>query len=1039
MIGTKNRLLSFVIVILLIITSVITPMTAEAANKKTLTVTHTDGKTVKAAIDVMEDDFNTTDTDWKSVNGNVSTAEAMSTAPYSSYEGSGSLLVVSDGSKYLSATKTPKNLVSLKTTPIVTVTVFVPKHADGAALTLTLSTNAGEIKSSLSLEGGCWQTLFFDFSKEKGKTVSKISVSVSHDSAKDLYFLLDCVGGCKSETSIFTAKYTFRDYTVSGCNANTENGLSLSFASGENFIEAYPVFSDLGIGHGIRVCLSNASTCSSVTFTVKTEGEGEDTQTYNIASGVTSFTVPIPYDTISSFKMSFDNDPTGSVDILSIAVVQCYSPDKSIGNVSEVRIGRDKKSITVSASISEEDFEGLQGSKVRLYELRLDQDVSDITLSVSPMLEAELSASAFEFVFPIDDNKDRAFKKYAVVAVSSDGLIPIGQAKAVNNPGIFAEERVTLPETIKGSSVLNGNYFLDGISQTTVNVYADELISTASGGISYTDGTRKYTFSQEYVKNLDTVMKRYDLDGIAVRFILMLRSPSDTSQLTAIHHPENNGGRYSAFNTTSSSGINTLRAITSFLISRYSLGDQTDNLFGIIVGSDVNDSFESYNMGSSSFSDLILTYTAAFRIVYNTARMMCSGFEVSVPINNSWNRYDTASTSLSYEASSFINSFALCISSSSDIEWSLSCDITPSGKSYAYEETSVDKTCLAKNITASNLEAPISFLRQRSVLFNGVARKLILAGVDIRQVSDSDDMKKLSADYVYTYLRALSFKEISAYIPSHPADHENVIRYIDTQLFEEKTAFASELIGNDRFNDLVQGSNESTTRFYLSQASDGVLPQSIKGKVKLFSFSKNADGFIPHVNCAAAEGGISYGDSKGLMRFRLSSTSKGTYGGVTAKLDEIIDLSSAPYISFNIRVSALPEGVNSLEVAVAVGSGRSMYVSTSKIYAGKDNKVIFDLSEFPNRSTCDKISIYVTDIYGTDIGEPTLLVSSITAMSEKLSGTALKDAIYNRSDRIKVSQNTVIAVMICGAVSISVLALRLTLALRRRKLSQQNQ
>ena len=102
MIGTKNRLLSFLIVILLIITSVVTPMTAEATNKKTLTVIHADGETVKAVIDVMEDDFNSSDTDWKSVNGSVNTVEAMSTAPYSSYEGSGSLLVVSDGSKYLS-------------------------------------------------------------------------------------------------------------------------------------------------------------------------------------------------------------------------------------------------------------------------------------------------------------------------------------------------------------------------------------------------------------------------------------------------------------------------------------------------------------------------------------------------------------------------------------------------------------------------------------------------------------------------------------------------------------------------------------------------------------------------------------------------------------------------------------------------------------------------------------------------------------------------------------------------------------------------
>jgi hypothetical protein len=315
----------------------------------------------------------------------------------------------------------------------------------------------------------------------------------------------------------------------------------------------------------------------------------------------------------------------------------------------------------------------------------------------------------------------------------------------------------------------------------------------------------------------------------------------------------------------------------------------------------------------------------------------------------------------------------------------------------------------------------------------------VLAGTSQRDAIDENDRAKLSADYVYTYLRALSIKGICAYIPRHPADHENTIRYVDSQLFEEKNAFASELIGKERLEKLYGNVGEGSQRFYLSAISNGAVPQSVKGKITLFGFSKDTDGFAPHVNCAVAEGGVSYGETKGLMRFRLTPLQLGEYGGVSAVLDDIIDLSNAPYLTFNVLVSGLPSGINELECAVVVGSGRSTFVSTSKIYANSSSTVVCDLSAFPHASTCDKISIYVRDVYGTNIGEPTLLVSSISALSEKLSGTALKDAVFNRSDRVRVSIHTVIAVIICGILAISILTLRIIYGFKKRGSYQQNQ
>lgn len=1035
----KTKIIAIALVLFMILPSFLIPINAVPNSTKSLFSVHTDEKTLRSVTDIMEDDFNSPETDWEALGGAVQTISEINCAPYAAYEGERSLLVTSDAESngYLAVTKTVTELTSLRKTPIITLTVFVPKELEGSILTLALKTDKGDVKSSLSVECGSWQTLFFDLSSEKGNAVYDITVSVSNSNTKSITFLLDCIGGCRSREAVFKAKYLSGEYTASGGDLSTENGLSLSFTSGEKYIEAMPEAPSFEEGQGIRIALINSSTCTSVTAVITSPDYTETRTTYKITSGSVSFTIPIPNELVSSFKIIFDGDPIGQVDLLSVSKVQCYSLRKTVGEISEVRVGRDKKSISVKGSVSEKEFELLKGAKLRLYELRLDQDVSDVTPSVSPISEIDFSSESFEFSVPIDDNQDRIFKKYAVAAVGLEGLIPIGSAKAVNNPNVFADDKVALPESIKGSSCLKDNYFLDGIAQTTFDIFADELISVSSGGISYTDGGRKYTFSSEYTEKLDAVMKKYAVDGISVRFILRLRSQSEDLSLSNIHHPKNNGGEYSAFNTTSSNAINTLRAITSFLISRYSSGEVSDNLFGIILGSDVNDSFESYNMGNTSLSELTLAYSAAFITVFNTARMKYSNFEVSVPINNSWYSADTASVTGSFEASSFLESFTLCISASSDIEWSLSCDVTPYNNSYSFEETSVDKTCFAKTVTAANLEVPVSFMRCPSRLYNGMVRKIILVGMMAKEAEDEISSVKLSSEFVYTYLRALSMEEIHAYIPSHTAGNENVIRYIDTQLINEKTAFASEFIGSDRLEKLIQNAVGNTSRYDLTSQSSKEYPSSIKGKVKLFSFSKDTDGFIPHANCAVAEGGISYGEAKGLMRFRLTEADPGSYRGVTANLDKMINLSNAPYLTFTIRTAVLPEGVNELEIAVVIGSGRNTFVSTSKIYANSDNTVICDLSAFPYASACDKISIYVRDTYGTGIGEPTLLMSSVYAMSDSLSGTALKNAVYGKGSKIKVSLNTVIAVMSCGIAAIAAFVLRVIYGLKKSK-SQEN-
>lgn len=987
-----------------------------------------------AAVDDVEDDFNGEAHFWSTSDGYCENRGTLSVAPYSSYEGGGSLFwevgAVTPGDS-VTMSKTVAELTETSYYHSFSATFFIPKEAGGATVKMKIVGSRGTITETKTVDGGKWQTVFFETdAKNRGKVI-RVEFTFTVEKPCDLYILADVIGGCWGASDINAARYMAASFTATGCTVEYDRNVTVSLFGGSASIAAKNVTdADLGQDVGLRVNLINHSSCRTLTLKYKTEGSEEYDReiTSDVPDSDREVTLlfKIPEEKITGYMLCFDGAPSGDVEIISIGPSPCYEEIPSIGDITECRIARDLKNVSVKGYISVLD--GISDGKVLLYALMPSDDNSVIANLREPLAEARIKNGEFSFTVTLDRDLDGIFKKY-VAAVRIDGeLTVICEPSYINNPELLATERTLLPESKKGIRPLPDNYVLYGIAQTALDIDLTELVaSDGKNTVTHTVGTSSQGFSLEYLNTLDEKMREYEKEGIKVRFVYKLKASDGI-----IAHPDAAGGN-AAINTKTSEGINALRVLTDMLVRRYgSSGGVTDNLVGIVLGASVNDAYDNYNLGSASLSEFARSYSAALRTVYNASVSVTSGFEVSAALGGSWSLDIPVGQRGSFDARSVLEAVSDCITAGGDINWKLAYDITPELGKYAYNESG-GRGVNAERITAANLETLTEFFALPQFQYNGASRSILLLGDSERKAASATEEKALTADYIYTFLRISdrTMKNVSGYIPSHEADYDGALKYVGTDIFASKTAFASELIGKERFEQLA-GVGAVTDRSYFEAEAIDALPAGIKGESVIFNLKKK-NVMTPSLRCISAESGISYGERKDWGRIRLGEADGGALCGVVMLSDYPLDLSRAPYISFDFIVSSLPEGVDSVNVTVALYSKNNVAVASTSVSVNGISTVKCDMSAFSHLSSCDRMGIYITGEDGGSIGEPMILVSSVKAHSETLSGERLDKAINALAgEGDTVSVYAVVNLTLIALAALTALAVRIVVKTKCR-------
>ncbi len=1037
MIRTRLFSLLAVTVFLSVLTAILLPvLSASAAETGDNAPFAPHPRALTALLDTVEDDFNRATVDWEIKNGSAEAVNSLGSSPYSVFEGSRSLRLSTDGNASVTANRIPASLTVIDGISALVAAVYAPAEAEETSVTLTLECDTGRYTETKPLTAGRWQAVFFSLSEEAlSGTVGSFSFVFSAKERGEHVFLLDTFGGTFDPSAARTARYLTDTFLPDGCSL-AENGdglLTVSLSGNRQSLTAEnPILTDFSGGTGIRLRLRNRSTCKSVTLQYTTLGSDTYSEANSLTAaipegdGTVSCLFPIPDAYIGSFRLVFDGVSYGEIDILSVSAVPCYtSPSASVGQIRECLIGKNKTSFTVKGSFTSAEAETYAGSSLYLYELLPFESHSSISTARTPIATSYLNGGEFSFTLPLSAERTELIRKYAVMIYRDGALLPVGSPAFLTNPEALASQSVgDALDTVKGGWPLSDDFLFENASCTAVEIRLDRLVSFGQNGIAGRAGEDSVLFDLAYLVELDKQMKNYDACGIEVIFLLRLKRPEDLSLRALLCHPDAEGGCYAAFNTVTAEGIEALRSVSHLLTTRYGTPDGvTDNLLGFTVGSSVNDAAVHYHMGSATLAQLAETYGNALRVVYNTARSVISDVEVYLPLGGDWYRGDPVGQRSSFDAYSMLEAVSAAIKAGGDIDWKLSYDIHTDHDTYAWENGSPDLSEEARRVDASNMEVLTETLSRNRFLYHGISRTVLILETEPWDTEDENERIRLSADYVYTYLRLSSraFSSVKAYIPAHPVDYNGVFAYIDTNRFAEATDFAAEIMGQPLFDSLTAGASSLSTRYLSEVDAVPVIPSAVKGESVLFDFSSETAGWFPSLHCADLKAGVSLDGRDDLISARFEKADPLLWRGIAVSLATPVDLSHAPYLGFVCRPAVLPENVNELELAVVIEAGRNRLIATIHVKAGADNTVVVDLSTFPHADACDGFAVYVRGIDGVDIGEPTLLMSSMCAMSEQYAGEELDRVIHPEREEQPlptVSLRTVIPVALVGAAAL---------------------
>ncbi len=995
-----------IMIIMSLLLSVLSPFccfNASAAESPTEPFLLPNSDIMLSGLDLITDDFNSAILSWNIIGGEGEPLRDFPSAPYTPFEGTRSLAVTPSEENVTLSRDIQDGADSQAASAMVcySLAVWVPAATSGATLTLSLSATHGSFEGKSKLTSGTWQAVVFDLSPaELSGELEAVEITLEGLTPNEKLYL-DLMGG--SSSSDFENRLKFMSSSLVG-----SSGVQITdaaFSSGdEQYVESLtPSFTDFSDSfRGIRVRLKSSGAASRLTLGYVTNDEKNFSEQISVEGELSGYgeilscLFPIHSESITAFRLYFSGDE--EIEILSITPALCYAEKAGVGQIISCTVGGSGKTVTASATLPREVAERYAEGTVCLYEIPAGGDVSSITALSTPISDTE-AAESMSVTFRLSQDKRELYSRYVMMLFHKDketqktSLIQIGKPFSVTNPELLAQsDKPFALSSKKGIYPASSLSPLDGVSVTAVNIPLDRLLTAEGEGDSIAGGLCK--INTEYLRELDSLMLQYRSSKIAVYFILTVSVSGNASLDSLLVHPsaESNAEGYTAFNTESEDGIKALAAASEFLAGRYCLSKGIAPVCrGFTVGTQINDRGLYYNMGSAGFTEFMESYCTAFRTVYSAVRSVCSGVDVCLPLGGVWYSYSDSCDSLGgYDARLCLEAVSACLGGAGEIDFAVSYNPCLAQKGiYSYQENS--PLCSASGetyyISASNLEVLLHELSRAENLYRGTQRDVILLEAMPHAPLDQNEEIKLSAEYIYTYLRisSRSLSGIKAYIPSHGASYENTLSLVDTQRLSELTgSYFSELVGEERCKQLVSDAIGAVTRYAREKELLSSAPSEIKGRTVLLSFDSSLSGFTPQLGCEALKFGASLGDRSGLLSVMLGDHSS-TLRGISCSFDGSYDFSQAPYIHLDIQATSLPPQVRYVGVAVVLFSGNSYCMSKNTVPVGQWASLICDLRDFELSRSCDRMAIYIYSADGEDIGQPTLLIDSVSVMSPELS------------------------------------------------------
>lgn len=451
---------------------------------------------------------------------------------------------------------------------------------------------------------------------------------------------------------------------------------------------------------------------------------------------------------------------------------------------------------------------------------------------------------AVSFTVPLGfgTDSDKLYSSFALAISDGTSYYAISPPTYISNPEVLAKHTQEYKEPLsKKGLLLDGDMISDamtlGVKNSSIDIAFQQIIGE---GIEYEYDGKTYHFNKELMEYYDKAVLTMSSKDISVTAVILNGWNDAMPQLILPGVERKAGVNYYNFNASTKEGVDTIKAIASFLAERYSGTEGSKGkISNWIIGNEINNQIWNY-AGPMEMEDYVEEYIRAFRVFYTAIRSVSKNDRVFFSTDFFWNNPERTDTY--YSAKEVIDTFARLSREGGDMDWGLAYHPYPDPLTepefWDDGETgravdSVDTTI----VNFKNLHVLTDYFQRAELLDrSGQVRHIILSeqGFTSRSATRGDVEQIQAAALAYAYFIADSNPYIDAILMHRQVDNVGeaksyvavglwecdmnspdvirattrkkaweVFKYMDTKQAVERTEFAKEIIGIEKWSDVI--------------------------------------------------------------------------------------------------------------------------------------------------------------------------------------------------------------------------------------------
>ena len=402
------------------------------------------------------------------------------------------------------------------------------------------------------------------------------------------------------------------------------------------------------------------------------------------------------------------------------------------------------------------------------------------------MLTVTDAAGGVAEISRFDGARDRLYAKFQLADAATHQ--PLGDPQCVTDFSALPARTQSLkrPDTKKGLGCIvdQDDFAATGAAWAKQDIDIAGLLdwSNPAPALSFDFEERKIGLHRTAVAALDTAVKGLNDRGAAVIGVLLNYVRKDQGSVgSPLVHPltpvQDTPTGVIAFNTATAEGLFFYRAITHWIIDRYTdPAEPHGRMTGLVIGNEVQSHWAWYNLGETSDDVVIREYSTALRTADLAARSVHRDFRIYLSMEHHWTlRGDSDDAAREMPGIVLLRGLAAQAKREGDFPWHLAFHPYPESLFDArfWNDKTAPLRLDAPRITFHNLEVLTAFLRQPEFLYQSQPRRIALTEQGFHRPKGDDGETVQAAAFAYAWKRIQALPEIESFIYHRHVDHPN--------------------------------------------------------------------------------------------------------------------------------------------------------------------------------------------------------------------------------------------------------------------------